>query len=155
MSAKSVNFILSQSGIAPNGGDAFVAASSRPVPSESAVLQSSKRDADLIELLAVAAKTYTLRVFDNVDPSRLTNLSDKARVVAEALMERGDARPYALARRMLAAAGERNSVENTWRKKIRHSLDNSPPEHTCEAGLRRSARPPRGVDAGGRGWRIK
>ncbi|MBB1248506.1 hypothetical protein [Rhizobium sp. G21] len=108
MSAKSANSISSQSGLAPDGDDAGVAASSRPMPSDLAVSQSSKRDADLIELLAVAAKTYTLRVFDNVDPSRLTNLSDKARVVAGALMERGDARAYALARRMLAAAGERS-----------------------------------------------
>ncbi len=127
MSAKSVNSILSQSGIAPGGGDVGVAASSLPMPSESAILQTSKRDADLIELLAVAAKTYALRVFDNVDPSRLTNLSDKARVVAEALMERGDARAYALARRMLAAAGECREVENTWRKMIRQSLDDPRP----------------------------
>jgi hypothetical protein len=127
MSAKSVNSILSQSGIALDGCDVGVAASSLPMPSESAVLQSSKRDADLIELLAVAAKTYTLRAFDNVDPSRLTNLSDKVRVVAEALMERGDARAYALARRMLAAAGERSSMENTWRKMIRQSLDDPRP----------------------------
>ncbi|MCV3766557.1 hypothetical protein [Rhizobium sp. TRM95796] len=112
MSANSANSISSQSGLAPDGDDAGAAASSRPKPSDLAVSQSSKRDADLIELLAVAAKTYTLRVFDNVDPSRLTNLSDKARVVAGALMERGDARAYALARRMLATVGERGSVEN-------------------------------------------
>ncbi|MFB9951371.1 hypothetical protein ACFFP0_21190 [Rhizobium puerariae] len=49
-----------------------------------------------------ALDLYRLRVLDNIDLDRLPDLKDKSRVIANALMERGDARAFAIGRRMLA-----------------------------------------------------
>ncbi|AFL51466.1 hypothetical protein ABIE78_002703 [Sinorhizobium fredii] len=62
-----------------------------------------KRLADFIQ---VATERYGLRVFDNIDISKLDDLTRKARVVANALMERGDARAFSMGRKMATELGE-------------------------------------------------
>ncbi|MGK9050206.1 hypothetical protein [Neorhizobium petrolearium] len=52
-----------------------------------------------------ALSLYRLRILDNIDLDRLSDLKEKSRVVANALMERGDARAFAIGRRMLAELG--------------------------------------------------
>ncbi|MDP9812697.1 hypothetical protein J2W42_005567 [Rhizobium tibeticum] len=54
----------------------------------------------LAEFIRMATERYGLRVFDNIDIDKLDDLPQKARVVANALMERGDARAYAMGRKM-------------------------------------------------------
>jgi len=49
-----------------------------------------------------ALDLYKLRILDNIDLERLPGLTQKSRVIANALMERGDALAFALGRRMLA-----------------------------------------------------
>ncbi len=45
---------------------------------------------------------YRLRILDNIDLDRLPDLKERSRVIANALMERGDARAFAIGRRILA-----------------------------------------------------
>ncbi|MGN6550921.1 MAG: hypothetical protein ACTHJ3_13635 [Pararhizobium sp.] len=54
------------------------------------------------DLCSKAAELYGARVFDNIDLARLPDPMKQARVVASALMERGDARAFAMARTILA-----------------------------------------------------
>jgi hypothetical protein len=49
-----------------------------------------------------ATEAYGLRIADNIDLSKLDDLRGKAHLVAKALMERGDARAYAMGRRIAA-----------------------------------------------------
>lgn len=49
-----------------------------------------------------ALARYGTRILDNIDLDRLPDLVSKTRVVANALIERGDAKAYALGRRMLS-----------------------------------------------------
>jgi len=56
-------------------------------------------------LIRIATERYGLRVFDNIDIEKLNDLPQKARVVANALMERGDARAYAMGRGMIIQLG--------------------------------------------------
>jgi len=56
----------------------------------------------LLDFIRNAAELYGLRVFDNIDIEKLNELPQKARVVANALMERGDARAYSMGRKMLS-----------------------------------------------------
>ncbi|WP_416798210.1 hypothetical protein [Ciceribacter azotifigens] len=58
--------------------------------------------ARLAEFIRIATKKFGLRVFDNIDTEGLNDLPQKARVIANALMERGDARAYALGRQMIS-----------------------------------------------------
>jgi hypothetical protein len=53
-------------------------------------------------LCAKALDRYAVRVLDNVDLSRLPDPVRQAPVIAGALMERGDARAFALGRKILA-----------------------------------------------------
>lgn len=55
----------------------------------------------LVEFIRIASERYGLRIFDNIDIAKLNDLPQKARVVANALMERGDARAYAMGRKMV------------------------------------------------------
>ncbi|GLQ54975.1 hypothetical protein [Devosia nitrariae] len=64
-----------------------------------------KRKEQLQKRIDQAIERYGVRIIDNVDLSRLSNVSEKARVVGKALMERGDARAFVLGRQLLAAAG--------------------------------------------------
>jgi ABC-type enterochelin transport system substrate-binding protein len=49
---------------------------------------------------------YGVRLLDNIDLTRLPDLERKAKIVANALMERGDARAYAVGRQMLSEIGQ-------------------------------------------------
>jgi len=49
-----------------------------------------------------AMDRYATRLLDNVDLSRVLDVIRQAPVIAEALMERGDTRAFALGRRILA-----------------------------------------------------
>lgn len=60
----------------------------------------------LVEFISIATERYGLRVFDNIDLEKLNDLPQKARVVANALMERGDARAYVMGRKMIAQLGD-------------------------------------------------
>lgn len=48
-----------------------------------------------------ALRLYRTRVLDNVDVDRLPDLRSRAAVVARAMIDRGDARAFAMGRRML------------------------------------------------------
>ena len=61
-----------------------------------------QRKAHLQQQMDLALELYGIRILDNIDPSRLDDLSKRARVIAKALIERGDARAFAMGRRMLA-----------------------------------------------------
>ncbi len=50
----------------------------------------------------LAMEHYGARVLDNIDLTRLGDVSQRARVVGKALIERGDARAFAMGRRLLA-----------------------------------------------------
>jgi len=50
----------------------------------------------------LALELYGVRVLDNIDLARLDDVSKRARVIARALIERGDARAFAMGRRILA-----------------------------------------------------
>ena len=56
----------------------------------------------LAEFIRVATQRHGLRVFDNIDIGKLDDLRQKARIVANALMERGDARAYLMGRKMVS-----------------------------------------------------
>ncbi|MBP2560521.1 hypothetical protein J2857_003290 [Neorhizobium galegae] len=49
-----------------------------------------------------ALDLYRPRILDNIDLDRLPDLAQKSHVIAKALIERGDARAFAIGRRMLA-----------------------------------------------------
>ena len=61
----------------------------------------------LVEFIKIATERYGLRVFDNIDIEKLDDLPQKARIVANALMERGDARAYAMGRKMVIELDDR------------------------------------------------
>jgi hypothetical protein len=48
-----------------------------------------------------ALESYNVRVLDNVDLDRLPDLPSRAAVVARAMIDRGDARAFAMGRQML------------------------------------------------------
>ena len=79
------------------------AASRADVIAYAASIRKSPRDrqSQLQQHIDFALKHYSVRVFDNIDLSRLHNLDDKARVVGEALMERGDAKAFVLGRQLV------------------------------------------------------
>jgi hypothetical protein len=52
-----------------------------------------------------AVQLYGVRATDNIDLSRISQPDARARAVARGLMERGDARAFVLARRLIAMAG--------------------------------------------------
>ncbi|WP_413708941.1 hypothetical protein [Rhizobium sp. Rhizsp82] len=78
------------------------------IVSAAAELRSAHRDEKirLAEFIRIATERYGLRVFDNIDIEKLNDLPQKVRVVANALMERGDARAYAMGRRMVVQLGD-------------------------------------------------
>jgi len=53
-------------------------------------------------LVEEAIKVYGVRILDSIDLDRVPDTASRARLVANALMERGDARAFVLARKMLA-----------------------------------------------------
>lgn len=54
------------------------------------------------ELCRKAVNGYGVRLFDNIDLSRLDDPLARAGVIASALMERGDARAFVIGRKLLA-----------------------------------------------------
>ena len=61
-----------------------------------------RNDRDLQAAFDRALALYSVRILDNVDLDRLPNLRARAHVVAKAMIERGDARAFALGRELLA-----------------------------------------------------
>lgn len=51
-----------------------------------------------------AVERYGVRVMDNLDLSRLSDVNQRARVLGKALMARGDARAFAAGRQLVDAA---------------------------------------------------
>ena len=64
-----------------------------------------RKDKELKALFDEALKSYRARIVDNVDLDRLPNLRSRAAVVARAIIDKGDARAFALGRRMLDRIG--------------------------------------------------
>ncbi|ASW06767.1 MULTISPECIES: hypothetical protein [unclassified Rhizobium] len=64
-----------------------------------------QRKERLRENVEEALDRYGTRLLDNIDLDRLPDLAQKARVIASALMERGDAHAFAIGRRMLDEVG--------------------------------------------------
>jgi hypothetical protein len=60
---------------------------------------------ELQRLCERALASYRTRILDNLDLDRLPDPRSRATVVARALIERGDARTFALGRAMLANLG--------------------------------------------------
>ena len=56
---------------------------------------------ELRALYDEALRAYRTRILDNVDLDRLPDLRSRAAVAARAMIERGDARAFAIGRRML------------------------------------------------------
>ena len=60
-----------------------------------------RNNKELRALYDEALASYRTRILDNVDLDRLPDLHSRAGIVARAMMDRGDARAFALARQML------------------------------------------------------
>jgi len=60
---------------------------------------------ELRSLYDDALKLYRARILDNVDLDRLPDLRSRAAVVARAMIDRGDARAFAMGRQMLDRIG--------------------------------------------------
>jgi hypothetical protein len=60
---------------------------------------------ELRSLYDNALKLYRARILDNVDLDRLPDLRSRAAVVARAMIDRGDARAFALGRQILDRLG--------------------------------------------------
>jgi hypothetical protein len=56
---------------------------------------------ELRSLYEDALRSYRVRILDNIDLDRLPDLRSRAAVVARAMIERGDARAFAIGRKML------------------------------------------------------
>jgi hypothetical protein len=56
--------------------------------------------------IAQALSLYGARITENIDLNRLETTKSRARIVAQTLMERGDARAYALGQNLLKIATE-------------------------------------------------
>ncbi|WP_412064992.1 hypothetical protein [Rhizobium sp. SYY.PMSO] len=64
-----------------------------------------QRKERLQEDIEEAVGRYGVRLLDNIDLDRLPDLAQKAKVIANALIERGDARAFAMGCRMLDEIG--------------------------------------------------
>ncbi len=60
---------------------------------------------ELRTLYDQALRSYRVRILDNIDLDRLPDLRSRAAVVARALIDRGDARAFAMGRKMLDRIG--------------------------------------------------
>lgn len=88
--------------------EVLVPASARPhVLAYAASIRKKHRDDrnELRKRIDQAVEDYGVRVLDNVDLSRLSDMSERARVVGKALMERGNARAFVIGRQLLELAG--------------------------------------------------
>jgi hypothetical protein len=64
-----------------------------------------RRNKELRTLYDKALKLYRIRILDNVDLDRLPDLRSRAAVIARAMIDRGDARAFAMGRQMLDCVG--------------------------------------------------
>jgi hypothetical protein len=64
-----------------------------------------RNNKDLKALYEEALASYRTRILDNVDLDRLPDLRSRAAVVARALIDKGDARAFAMGRQMLDRVG--------------------------------------------------
>ncbi|HKS87118.1 MAG TPA: hypothetical protein VJR71_16695 [Pseudolabrys sp.] len=64
-----------------------------------------RNNKELTELYDKAMASYRARILDNVDLDRLPNFRSRAAAVARAIIDRGDARAFAIGQQMLALAG--------------------------------------------------
>jgi hypothetical protein len=62
---------------------------------------------ELRALYNKALALYRTRILDSVDLDRLPDLRSRAAVIARAMIDRGDARAFAMGRQMLDRLGER------------------------------------------------
>jgi hypothetical protein len=60
---------------------------------------------ELRALYDKALQAYRTRILDNVDLDRLPDLRSRAAVVGRAMIDRGDARAFAMGRKLLACVG--------------------------------------------------
>ncbi len=69
-------------------------------------LRAEHRDnKELRALYDEARASYGVRILDNVDLDRLPDFRSRAAVVARAMIDRGDARAFAMGRQMLQRVG--------------------------------------------------
>jgi hypothetical protein len=84
--------------VPPSGRDEVVRLAAR--------LRSDHRDSKELQAMCDRALSlYGPRILDNVDLDRLPDLRARAGVIARAMIERGDARAFALGREILARVG--------------------------------------------------
>ena len=62
------------------------------------------KNALLQQHIDAALKLYSVRINDNIDLDKIADISEKSRLVGNALIERGDARAFALGRKILKEA---------------------------------------------------
>ena len=60
---------------------------------------------ELRDLYDKAMASYRVRILDNIDLDRLPDFPSRAAVVARAMIDRGDARAFAIGRKMLERLG--------------------------------------------------
>ena len=60
-----------------------------------------RNNKELRSLYEMALQLYRPRILDNIDLDRLPDMRSRASVVARAMIDRGDARAFALGRRIL------------------------------------------------------
>lgn len=85
--------------VPPHARDEIVAAAAR--------LRAEHRNTKTLRsLYENALQSYGVRILDNVDLDRLPDLRSRAAVAARALIDRGDARAFALGRRILDRIAE-------------------------------------------------
>jgi hypothetical protein len=83
--------------VPPGGREAIV--------EQAAALRARHRQMQLIDAeVRRIVDLYGVRATDNIDLARLAEPAARARAVARGLMERGDARAFILARRLMAMA---------------------------------------------------
>ena len=61
-----------------------------------------RRKQEVSRSLERALERYRARILDNIDLDRVSDIEQKARLVGHALIERGDARAFAMGRELLA-----------------------------------------------------
>jgi hypothetical protein len=60
------------------------------------------RKAKMIDFLLKADDLYGMRLSDNIDLVKVDGLEEKSRIVADALMRRGDAKAFVMGRKLLS-----------------------------------------------------
>ena len=84
--------------VPPSARDEILAMASR-------LRAEHRSNKELRSLYDHALRSYRVRILDNVDLDRLPDLRSRAAVVARALIDRGDARAFAMGRKMLDRLG--------------------------------------------------